>query len=59
MVLQAIGMGAMTRTWLAGPGLNAEYELKKREQEELLKEQEVYTMAYYVLYPALLHILRV
>ena len=29
------------RNWIAGPGLDAEYELKKREQEELLQEQEV------------------
>ena len=39
--MQAIGMGTVSRRWIAGPGLNAEYDLKKREQEQLLQQQKV------------------
>lgn len=39
--MQAVGLGTISRRWIAGPGLNAEYNRKKREQEELLKEHEV------------------
>jgi len=39
--MQALGLGIVSRRWIAGTGLNAEYDLKKRQQEELLKEQEV------------------
>ena len=40
-MMQAIGMGTVSRRWIAGPGLNAEYDLKKREQEQLLQQQKV------------------
>lgn len=39
--MQAIGMGTVSRKWIAGAGLNAEYDLKKREQEQLLQQQKV------------------
>ena len=40
-MMQAVGMGTVSRRWIAGPGLNAEYDLKKREQQELLQQQKV------------------
>ena len=42
--MQAIELGTISQRWLAGPGLHAEYDLKKRELEKLLQEQKVLSL---------------
>ena len=38
--MQAIDLGVGHHNWVSGPGLTAEYELKKREQEKALAGAE-------------------
>ena len=39
--MQAIGIGTISRRWLATVSLNVEYDERKQQQEKMLREEQV------------------
>ncbi len=39
--LQAIGIGTISRRWISTAALNEEYAERKRQQEEMLEDEQV------------------
>ncbi len=43
-LLQAIGIGTISRRWVSTTALNDEYAEKKRQQEKMLHDEQVHNL---------------